>query len=129
MKKTILLLLLILSATFCQLTFAQSEKAAKPSESIALSEVEQKQAATAFQQFIDTRSAYQKAVAEAQSVELSDCGKVTAAIAKIQIAGERLANAQGALSNLEQTLAEVHKCKSCQLSNDLKTLVILAAKN
>ncbi|MBI3654092.1 MAG: hypothetical protein HY231_23930 [Acidobacteria bacterium] len=106
----------------------QKAKLAQPAapsapERVALTDAEQKQLAPVAQGFLDTRSAYQKALGDAQSVDVGDCAKVTAAVAKLQLALERFMNADAALTNIQDRFAEAHKCEGCKLHNDLKSLV------
>lgn len=127
MKKLFVLFVLIILAPFLQKAFAQKVvDKAKPTDPVTfiLTEAEQKQAGNLAQQFIDARAAYQKSVAEAQTVELSDCAKVTAAVAKQQITAEKLEHTDQTLATYEQQLAKDHGCDGCRLSKDLRSLVV-----
>jgi hypothetical protein len=113
----------LLGAAFADEPLKNKSTQAAPPEQIALTDAEQKQVAPVAQGFLDTRAAYQKAIADAQTVDVADCAKVTAAVAKLQLALERFTNADAALGNLQEQLAKAHNCEGCRLHNDLKSLV------
>jgi hypothetical protein len=116
--KTLSIFLLVF---ICLMGFTRADEPKPKTKTLSKEEVEK--TVKIGREVYDAQNAIQQAVNNSLTVDLSDCPKVTAALAHVRIASERMNGIVVRQNDLREVLREAHDCKNCDWSPDGKSLV------